>query len=175
MIIWNQPLSPHEKAPALLKHQEFHDLIDIMIRTLLRKYRYALIYDMHTYCYQREGRIKWYEDQNPEINIGTGAVNGKVFEESIRSFMRDLSGIKIGSHPVRVAENQVFLGGYLSRRLSKTWQDKVLVLAIEFKKIFMDEWTGEVYQDILDKLVQVFDKAAGNLNSSSLLSLRNTS
>jgi hypothetical protein len=39
----------------------------------------------------------------------------------------------------------------------------VLVLALEYKKIFMDEWSGRVYPDILDVLVRDFQVAAGKI------------
>ncbi len=84
--------------------------------------------------------------------------------------MEDLSGIRTENHPVRVAENEVFPGGYLSRRLSEEWYENVLVLALEYKKIFMDEWTGELYREILDMLVHGFRVASGNLvRSGSIL------
>jgi len=46
----------------------------------------------------------------------------------------------------------------LSRRLSKEHNNKLLVLAIEFKKIFMDEWSGQVYEDILEDLAEQFSQ-----------------
>ena len=77
--------------------------------------------------------------------------------------MKDISGLHIKDHPVRVAENELFLGGYLSRRLCKTWYNEVLVLAMEYKKIFMDEWSGEVFKESLDALVDCFSSATEKL------------
>ena len=36
--------------------------------------------------------------------------------------------------------------------MSERYHDNLLVMAIEFKKIFMDEWTGEIFQPILTEL-----------------------
>jgi hypothetical protein len=161
--IWSRPLTDREQEPALLKFREFYQLVDLVLEYMLGRNRKVLIFDLHTYCYQRLGKATWYEDPNPEINIGTGAVNHGIFSGAIQTFISDLAGVRIEQHPVRVAENAVFQGGYLSRRLSKAWHDRVLVLAIEYKKIFMDEWTGELYPDRLEQLVARFRKASDNM------------
>jgi len=166
MDIWKRPLTADEKGPAILKHQEFHDLIDLLIHMLMKKNRHALIFDMHTYCYQRDGKRIWHEDPNPEINIGSKAVNREIFGKAINTFMESLSGQTIDGHPVRIVENEVFMGGYLSRKLSKTWFKNVLVLAVEYKKIFMNEWTGEVFPEILKELLNNFNMAALDLTKS---------
>ena len=36
------------------------------------------------------------------------------------------------------------------------YYDQLLFLAIEFKKIFMDEWSGRLYEDILEQLADAF-------------------
>ena len=128
-------------------------------RFLLHQHRYALLFDMHSYCYQREQKQSWQEDERPEINIGTGAVNRKIFGPAINCFKSNLRRTKIQGQALRISENEIFFGGYLSRHLSRIYHESLLVLSIEYKKIFMDEWTGELYPDILDKLVRDFNKA----------------
>lgn len=168
--VWCREIPARERDLSLAKHQEFHDLTDIVVEYLLRHNRHALIFDMHSYCYQREGRISWFEDPRPEINLGTRAVNRELFTGAIESCLKELSATRIGDHPVRTAENKVFQGGYLSRRLSKARHNQVLVLALEYKKIFMDEWSGRVYPDILDVLVRDFQAAAGKIIRSEFFS-----
>jgi len=166
--VWCRDLSPEEHEGSLLKHQEFHDLVDLATIYMLRNNRFAVIFDMHSYCYQREKKQAWYRDPRPEINLGSKSVNKELFKKAIVSFLENLSGLRIGDHSVRAAENEIFQGGYLSRRLSKVWHNQVLVLALEYKKIFMDEWTGEVHKEILDQLVQGFMLASDKLIKSGL-------
>ena len=73
--------------------------------------------------------------------------------------LREFDGLTIEGRPVRLAENELFSGGYLSRRLSRAHYDRVLVLAIEFKKMYMDEWSGELYDDRLLALKERFRQA----------------
>ena len=114
---------------------------------------------MHAYCYQREKKQTWQEDERPEINIGTGAVNRKIFDPAITCFKSNLRRTKIDDRPLRISENEIFSGGYLSRHLSRIFNERLLVLALEYKKIFMDEWTGTLYQDVLDNLIRDFNLA----------------
>jgi hypothetical protein len=49
-----------------------------------------------------------------------------------------------------------FTGGYMSRWLNSRYPDRLICLAIEFKKIFMDEWTGELDQPAWSELKRLF-------------------
>ncbi|MBN1478807.1 N-formylglutamate amidohydrolase [candidate division KSB1 bacterium] len=163
LTVWQRPLTEKERQLSLAKHQEFHDLMDIITSYLLRQNRYAIIFDMHSYCYQRTARLPWYQDAKPEVNLGTKAVNQQLFAPVIEKFMRDLATTQIDSRRIRVLQNDVFFGGYLSRRLSAKFFDNVLVLALEFKKIFMDEWSGQLYPAILAALTDGFRRAVDQL------------
>jgi hypothetical protein len=54
----------------------------------------------------------------------------------------------------------------------RIYHEQLLVLAIEYKKIFMNEWTGELYQDILDKLIRDFNRAVDRAIETCMLHLR---
>lgn len=157
--VWKSELDREERNLSLNKHQEFHDLMDIVVEYLNRQNRYSVVFDMHSYCYRREGAISWHDDPWPEINIGSRAVNRTVFGPVIEDFKHHLSNVRIDGYPVRLAENEVFSGGYLAKRLSKAYPDRLLVLAVEYKKIFMDEVTGELYNKEFEVLIQCFNRA----------------
>ena len=157
--IWNREITEAERSRSIQKHREVHELMEMVCSYLLKQNRYAMLFDLHAYCYQRETRQDWQDDDRPEINIGTGAVNRDVFEPVITCFKSNLRRTLIHDHKLRISENEIFFGGYLSRHLSRMYHDRLLVLALEYKKIFMDEWTGELYPDVLDKLIRDFKRA----------------
>ena len=157
--IWKREVTEEEHAVSIKKHREFHELLELVSRFMLRQNRHALLFDLHAYCYQRETRQSWFEDERPEINIGTGAVNREVFEPAIDCFKSNLQRTKINDHHLRISENEIFFGGYLSRHLSRIYHDRLLVLALEYKKIFMDEWTGKPYPEVMEKLIRDFRRA----------------
>ena len=161
--VWRRELTTKERERSLAKHQEFHELVDILLSYLLEQFKHVVVFDTHSYCYQREERRPWYDDPKPEINIGTKAVNHALFDPLIIKFKNELTKIEIDSRRIRVRENDIFFGGHLSRRLSREHHDNVLVLAQEFKKIFMDEWSGEVYVPKLTTLINGYQAAIEKL------------
>ena len=169
--VWRREVTDEERAFSIKKHREFHELLEMVCSYLLQQHRYALLFDLHAYCYQRETRQAWHEDEGPEINIGTGAVNREIFEPAITCFKSNLRRTKISDRPLRISENKIFFGGYLSRHLSRIFHERLLVLALEYKKIFIDEWTGTLYQDVLDKLTRDFNRAVDRAVETCLSSL----
>lgn len=157
--VWKQEVTEEQRRQSIRKHREFHALLEMVCRFLLTQNRHALLLDLHSYCYKRETRRVWYEDERPEINIGTGAVNQEIFGPAIACFKQGLHRTIIHGHKLRISENEIFLGGYLSRHLSRIYHEQMLVLALEYKKIFMDEWTGEIYPDVLEELIRDFRKS----------------
>ena len=157
--VWKNELNREERNLSLIKHQEFHDHMDIVVEYLNRQNRYSVVFDMQSYCYRRGGAISWHENPLPEINIGSKAVNRTVFGQVIKDLKHHLSNVRIDGYPLRLAENEVFSGGYLAKRLSKIYPDKLLVLSLEYKKIFMNEKTGELYHKEFEVLIHSFNNA----------------
>lgn len=164
--VWKNELDQKERNLSLTRHREFHDLMDIVVEYLNRQTRYSVVFDMHSFCYRREGEIPWFNSPWPEINIGSKAVNRTVFGHVIEDFKHHLSNMRINGYPVRIAENKVFSGGYLAKRLSKAYPDRLLVLSLEYKKIFMDEVTGELYNREFEILIRGFNKAVQKMVGS---------
>jgi len=158
--VWKRELNQKERSLSLAKFGEFHYLLDLITEFLLKQGRQALIFDMHSFCYQREAKQLWYKDEMPEINLGTKALRRDHFAPLLDKLMAELSHTEVNGQRMRVAENVLFPGGYVSRKYSRLYPEQVLVLALEFKKIFMDEWTGEIFRDPLGSLIASFMNAA---------------
>jgi N-formylglutamate deformylase len=156
--VWKTELSAKEKEASLLKYREFHRLIDLVSDYLVSQGEQAFIFDLHSYCYQRDKRLPWWEDPKPAINLGTGGINEPRFREAIDDLLDSFSRISAGGRQLTVAENEVFKGGYLARKLCARHYDHLAVFAIEFKKIFMDEWSGEFYPAVFNDLAEQFSK-----------------
>lgn len=152
--VWNRSLSKEETERTCRKHREFHELLDVVIDFILERNRIALLFDIHSFCYQRGSKIAWWKDDKPEINLGTRYINRDHFSSQLDLFLEGVSAQEIDDHKVRVAENEIFPGGYLTRKYAASHNQQVLVLAIEYKKIFMDELTGELFPHKLEMLKQ---------------------
>lgn len=156
LTVWKRPLTDAQVSASLAKYHEFHALIDIVVTHLLSQNAYAALFDCHSYNYQREQRVPWYEDKKPVINIGTLKVNRDIFGDVVESLMERCGQIHLEGRKVYVAENEVFRGGHMANRLNLAHQDRLFVPAIEFKKVFMDEWQGTFNEPVFMDLIRQF-------------------
>jgi len=161
--VWSRPLTTEEIEFTLQKYREFHELLEMVIDHILGYSRIAILFDVHSYCYQRERKTEWWKDERPEINLGTKSIHRQHFAPLIDAFLERLSRTRVDRHQIRVAENAIFPGGYLTRKYAGSHPESVLVLAIEYKKIFMNEWTGELHTEILSTLVRDLVRARDHI------------
>ena len=118
--VWNRPLTPDEIDTTHNKYREFHALIDLVVGNILEHYGSALMFDIHSFCYQREERLNWWEDDKPEINLGTRSINREYFSPLVNIFLDNVSEIQMDGHILRVGENVLFPGGYLTRKYANS-------------------------------------------------------
>jgi hypothetical protein len=122
------------------------------------QYGYFMVLDLHSYNHRRQGPQGPPADQegNPEINIGTGTMDRKRWAGLVDRFLDDLRGFDYFGRPLDVRENVKFRGGQLTRYIHEHFPSSGCALAVEVKKIFMDEWSGIVdgthLQEILGAL-----------------------
>ena len=150
--VWSRPLTKSERDETIAKYREFHRLLDMMIEYVLSRVGPVLLFDIHSFCYQREDRVHWWTDNKPEINVGTRYIHRDYFAAQVEAFMRMNSGIILEGKRLRIAENEIFPGGFLTRKYAAMHPHTVCVLAVEYKKIYMDEWSGKLYPEKLDLL-----------------------
>jgi len=110
-----------------------------------------VVLDLHSYNHRRAGAPE-PAAENPDINVGTGSLDRQRWAPLVDGFMADLSRQTVRGAALDVRENVRFRGGHFSGWVNESWPGRGCALAIEFKKTFMDEWTGEVDDDHLDEL-----------------------
>ncbi|WP_092565284.1 N-formylglutamate amidohydrolase [Bowdeniella nasicola] len=103
-----------------------------------------VIYDVHSYNHRRDGadRPAAPEADNPEVNVGTGSLNSERFGGIVTAFIGALQAQRVPWGTLDVRENVRFFGGHLAQWVHENYPETGIVLALEFKKTFMDEWSG---------------------------------
>ena len=71
--------------------------------------------------------------------------------------------VEIDGRQLDVRRNVVFRGGYLPRWISERYSGTGCGIALEFKKTFMDEWTGAVDPSHLQALAHTLRAAQSSV------------
>lgn len=147
--IWRDTPAKEIIEKSLGHYKKFYNDMKIMLGDYVKHYKKIFVYDVHSYNHKRNGPDAPPENPqlNPDIIIGTGNIDSTYWRDLIDEFINDLTKFDFKGDKPDVRENVKFKGGYFSRWINQNFGNNVCVLSIEVKKTFMNEWTGEVYDD----------------------------
>ena len=134
---------------------------------MTEEYGHFVVFDIHSYNVLRDGPNSPPADPNlnPEVNIGTGTMDREYWAPIVDRFISDLGAYNYFSRKLDVRENIKFKGGYFPKYIHEKFPESACVISIEFKKFFMDEWTGNLYEDKFEHL-----KSALNFTTQGVMS-----
>jgi hypothetical protein len=151
--VWKKPLNEETIAISKAKHAQFYRIVSIIVEALIEDFGQCIVYDNHSYNYRRHERIDL-----PIFNLGTTSVNSDCWRPIIDSWLKALKNMNVENVEMTAAENDIFYGkGYLAAHCHGSY-DNALVLATEFKKVFMNELTGKTDPVILASMQKVYNK-----------------
>lgn len=142
-------------------YDDFYRQTEALINNKIMKYGFAIIYDIHSYNHKRNGEIA-PASANPDINIGTNGLR-KIWEPVVGQFIEHLQTCELNGKPLDVRKNIRFKGGHFTAWINKNFDNKACSLAIEVKKIFMDEHTNELDPLALSTLKRSIEGTAPKL------------
>lgn len=151
---WREPPTPAVVARSRGIHDLFYATVGGLLRQKVELHGRVLVLDVHSYNHRREGTEGAVADEatNPEINIGSGSMDRKRWGPVIDALVEGLRSCDSLGHRLDVRENVKFQGGYFPRWIHREFPQSVCAPAIEFKKTFMNESTGDVEHLHLMKL-----------------------
>lgn len=151
LTIWRDEVLPDDLFRASLQTWDtFYTALAERLDAVAERGPFVLL-DVHSYNHRRPGPDQPAEAvaDNPEVNLGTGSVDPSRFGGLVDRFARDLADPELGCGPVDVRENVKFEGRQLAWWVHDRYPRTGCVLALEFKKTFMDEWTGVPDRDAI--------------------------
>ena len=151
--LWREPLPAAEIERSRDLYDDFYVELGRRLDTLADRGPFVVL-DLHSYNHRREGadQAPAPDATNPEVNVGTGALDRARWSPVVDRFLETLADQEVRGSRLDVRENVRFRGGELSRWVDRRYEETGCALAIEFKKVFMDEWTGEPDENHLEEL-----------------------
>ncbi|MDX1582799.1 MAG: N-formylglutamate amidohydrolase, partial [Thermoanaerobaculia bacterium] len=168
MDVWKDRLPQEVLMRSLLRRREFYLQLEDLLRRKRDRYGEVVVLDIHSYNHRRAGGDEppEAETENPDINVGTGSMDRDAWAHVVDPVMETMSAFDRAGRRLDVRENVKFKGGELARWVHRTFPESGCALAIEFKKVFMNEWTGELdtgmikaYRDLVRGIVPVIERA----------------
>jgi N-formylglutamate deformylase len=144
LTVWKNPLSEKMLARSRAIRTEFYAVVERLLESKLEQHDKLVIYEIHSYNHHRLGPTAAFDDPdlNPQVNLGTGYVDRERWGPVLDRFMTDIADYDFPGGKLDVRENVKFRGGYFAEWIGERFPDRICNLCIEFKKFFMDEWTG---------------------------------
>lgn len=143
--IWTERPAPEILDQSLGLHDAYYAMLRQVLGELEERHGQFIVLDIHSYNHRRCGPDKAATDPDaaPEVNIGTFSMDRKRWAHVVEPFMEKLGEFEFCGRHVDVRENVAFQGkGEQTRFIHGAFPKTGCAIAVEFKKFFMDEWTG---------------------------------
>jgi N-formylglutamate deformylase len=152
--VWRQLPDEAAIAESLASYDLFYATVHTLLDQLSQRHGRIVVLDLHSYNHRRDGANGQPASaaENPEINVGTASVNREIWGPLVDRFASDLRKPIGNERPLDVRENVKFQGGHFPRWINGAFSGRVCAIAVEFKKTFMDEWTGELDRTSFSRL-----------------------
>lgn len=158
--IWKDKLADDTVLKSLAVYDGFYTEVKKYFDSLFRENKNIVVYDIHSYNHRREGKdIQADPGENPEVNIGTKSMNHKKWQPLVETMVNSFGSFDYNGRSLDVRENVKFKGGYFGQWLYEEYGDNICPVSIEFKKFFMDEWTGEAFEKDIRLIHQMLESS----------------
>lgn len=147
--VWKDPVPTSVIDASLVDYDAYYATLEQMCREKEAQHAAFVVLDLHSYNHRREGPDGPEADPagNPQVNIGTGTMDRALWGELVDRFIDELHGFDFLGHRLDVRENVKFVGRQFPKWVHTKFPHSGCAIAIEFKKFFMDEWTGKLDRD----------------------------
>ena len=145
LTVWKDSPPQDIFSRSLAEYDAFYDGMRKLFEEMSREHGRFVVYDLHSYNHRRQGPEGPVADPegNPQVNIGTGTLNRERWAPVLDTFIETLRCAEFPGGRLDVRENVKFRGGRWPQWIHENFPETGIAIAIEFKKFFMDEWTGK--------------------------------
>ena len=151
--VWATPPTEEQIARSLDLYDWFYEELASIIDNLIAEFGGFVLYDIHSYNHRRAGAEAPPDPvaESPTVNLGTETLPERC-KPVAAAFLDSMRESTFDGTALDVRENLRFRGGHLSRWVHENYGNTSCALAIDLKKVFMDEWTGLLEAERFDEL-----------------------
>lgn len=143
--VWREPLPDDIAARSRALHAAFYRMMGNLLDDIVGRHERFVLLDVHSYNHRRDGpdAAPMSQAEAPDINIGTFSMPRDTWAPLLDCVMAAMRAYDFNGRTLDVRENVAFQGkGELTRFVHERYPGRGCAIAIEFKKFYMDEWTG---------------------------------
>jgi N-formylglutamate deformylase len=154
MRIWRQPPPRQLVDDSLALHDRFYGDIARLLDQLIETWGTVLVLDVHSYNHRRADPARAADaEHNPDIDLGLTTLDRSRFAPLVARFTEALRAGTLGGQPLDVRANVKYPGGgHFPEWIYQHFGAAVCTISIEYKKVFMDEWTSTADIAALNRL-----------------------
>ena len=144
--VWHQPPERSLIDRSLEIHSAYYRMLGAMLDGIAADHDRFVVLDVHSYNHRRDGADGPPTDpaKAPDINIGTFSMPREEWAFLIDPLIEAMRGFDFNGRQLDVREHIAVQGkGEQTRFIHDRYPGKGCAIALEFKKFFMDEWSGQ--------------------------------
>lgn len=144
--VWKSELDDSLAARSLAFHAEYYRMLGAFLDSVAIRHNRFVLIDVHSYNHRRGGPTSepTSPEKAPDINIGTFSMPRERWAFLIDPLIDAMRGFDFNGRTLDVRENVAFQGkGAQTRFVHERYPLTGCAIALEFKKFYMDEWSGE--------------------------------
>lgn len=174
--VWKQPPEDELVERSLELYDAFYERMHQILSEIQQRHGWFFVYDFHCYNHRRDGALAEPSPaiDNPQINLCTGGMDLERCEPLVRCFEDAIGEFDFPIGTLDVRRNVRFRATRFSRWVHENFPGTGTSLGIEVKKFFMNEWTGEVDQDLVTAIGNAFETTVQPIRHT-LMSLQSSS
>ena len=160
--VWKEKPPQRIINHSLQVYDDFYAELQRLFTELKSRVNRFVVFDIHSYNHRRESPDGPAADAelNPEVNVGTGSMERARWASIVEAVLAELRAFDFLGRRLDVRENVKFSGGWFAKWIHQTFPESACALSIEFKKFWMDEWTGLPDQQQLEAIRRALQLAA---------------
>jgi len=144
--VWHQRPQRALVERSLEVHSAYYRMLGQLLDDMAKRHDRFVLIDVHSYNHRRDGPDgpPAPQEKMPDINIGTFSMPREQWAYLLDPLIEAMRGFDFNGRRLDVRENIAFQGkGEQTRFVHERYPRQGCAIALEFKKFFMDEWSGK--------------------------------